>query len=111
MFGTDSTENEVPTLHQVRRLTTYLIASGSLNIMLLATILYVLLGGGFLVTKSDTNHRIYSAADSILADDRTNAEVLCSLVHMLPEQLVARLGDVQLVEDGYSQRDYALVAS
>ncbi len=108
MFGTNTTDCEVPSLNQVRRLTTYLIASGSLNIIMLATILYVSLGGGFLVRQSDATNRIYSTRDSILADDRTNAEVLCSLVHMLPEQLVARLGDTQLVEDGYSQRDLCL---
>jgi hypothetical protein len=109
MFRTDSQpDTTVPQLQQVRRLTVYLIASGSLNIILLVTLLYSMVGGGFLLSSHNMAARIYQVRDTAIADDRTNAEVLRALAFMLPEQLVARLTDAQLVEDGFSQRDLAL---
>lgn len=95
-------------LSHVRRLTLYLIASGSTNIVLMAILLYSTLGGNFGLSRPQITGRLWQGRDVAIADDRTNIDILRSLVHMLPEQLVAQLDDHQLVEDGYFQRDLAL---
>ena len=95
-------------LSQVRRLTFFLIASGAMNIVLMAVILYSTLGGHFGLLRPQVTGRLWQGRDVAIADDRTNADILRSLVHMLPEQLVAQLDDRQMVEDGYAQRDLAL---
>ncbi|MDP1834396.1 MAG: LysM peptidoglycan-binding domain-containing protein [Chlamydiales bacterium] len=99
--------SETPQLTHVRRLTLSLIVSVSLNAMLIALIVYGM-GGGFLLSRQDVGGRLWNIQHVPLSEDRTHLEVLDALSHMLPEQLVAKLGDSQLIEGVYSQRDLAL---
>lgn len=93
-------------LPQVRRLTFFLILSVSVNALLIAAMLYGF-GGGFLISNPEGG-RLLNIQHIPLADGRTQQEVIETLVHMLPEQLVAKLGDSQLVEGTFSHRDLAL---
>lgn len=99
--------SETPQLTHVRRLTLSLIVSVSLNAILIAFIVYGM-GGGFLLSRQEVGGRLWNIQHIPLAEDRTHLEVLDALSHMLPEQLVAKLGDSQLIEGVYSQRDLAL---
>lgn len=94
-------------LKQIRRLTLVLITSVSLNIALVGAFLYGF-GGGFLLSNDSSAGRLGNVRHIPLAKDRSNEEILRSLVHMLPEQLVAKLSDTQQLEDGYTYRDLVL---
>ncbi len=101
-------ESPQPTLRPVRRLTAVLACSVLVNVALLSALIYQNAHLSVPIGVGEPPSPWGRQGVISLAEDRTNAEVLKSLVHMLPEQLVARLGDAQLVEDGYTHRDLAL---
>ena len=97
-------------MDRVRRLTQALFVSGGLNIVLLTLFFYWLV--------KETPPRPYfelKPADkeeqqAPLAIDRSNAAIIVSNKRLPMEQLIAKLTDRQLVENGYSQRDLALAS-
>lgn len=96
-----------PHLEQVRRLSLFLASSVAVNVVLVAVLAYSM-SGGFLLSRCQVSGRFWDSSKEHLAGDRTNAEVLRSLAHMLPEQLVSLLGDSQKLEEGLTVRDLVL---
>lgn len=97
-------------INQVRRLTQGLFVSGALNIVLLAVFFY------WIAKEVTPSHYCeLKPADQTeeqipLANNFGNAEVIRNFRSLSMEQLVAKLNDTQLVENGFSQRDLALAA-
>lgn len=97
-------------MDRLRRLSQALLVSGGLNIGLLALFFYWLV--------KETPPRPYfelKPADkqeqqTPLAIDHSNATMILSNKRLPMEQLIAKLTDTQLVENGYTQRDLALAA-
>ncbi|MCB1111355.1 MAG: LysM peptidoglycan-binding domain-containing protein [Chlamydiia bacterium] len=95
-------------LKQVQRLTLALIISGTVNITLITA------GFWWFVKERPPSpyfdHRPASLLEqtSPLAIDHSNAEVLRFFSRLPYEQLVSKLKDNRLVENGYTQRDLAL---
>lgn len=97
-------------MDRVRRLTQALFVSGGLNIVLLTLFFYWLI--------KETPPRPYfelKPADKEeqhppLAIDRSNAAIIVGNKRLPMEQLIAKLTDRQLVENGYTQRDLALAS-
>lgn len=90
---------------QARWLTQSLILSGALNIGLLLTFFYFIIKDKSTSTVID--HKPVQQIEP-LADQRSNSVLLREMRTMTFQQLVAKLGNKQLVEDGYAQRDLAL---
>lgn len=93
---------------QMRRLTQALMISGSLNILLLALFFYWMVRDKPLPSSYQLKPADQEQQHPPLADERTSAEVITLFKHMPLEQLIAKLKNQQLVENGYSQRDLAL---
>ncbi len=95
-------------LHRIQRLTVALIVSGSLNIILLG-------GFSYWILKERPPTPYYSlkpsknSPEQPLAMDQTNSEVIGTFKSLPYEQLKAKLNNIQLIENGYTQRDIALV--
>lgn len=103
-----SAENEQ--MQQIRRITQALIFSGSLNIILLALFFYFQI--------KETPPQPYYELKPVtnqdrqipLAMDQSNAEIVRNFKRLSFEQLILKLSNSQLVENGYAQRDLALGA-
>lgn len=93
---------------KIRSLTRWLFVSGSLNIFLLVFTIYWIIRERPPAPYYELKPANKKEQQAPLAIDRSNAEVLRSLRGLPLEQLVAKLGDTQLVENGYTQRDLAL---
>lgn len=93
-------------LQNLRQLRLFLLLSGCLNILLLAGAFYWLFKDRPPVPYVQLKPA--EVAQTPLADERSNSEVLNALKAMPLEQLLAKLNDPQLVENGYAQRDLAL---
>ena len=92
----------------IRRLTRFLFISGAINILLIVFVIYWLIK-----ERPPTPYYELKPADkkeqqAPLAFDHTNAEVLKTLRQLPLEQLVAKLKDSLLVENGYTLRDLAI---
>jgi hypothetical protein len=95
-------------LPRIRRLTLALFFSGAANILFAALMFYWAIRD-----RPPTPYCELKPAETIeqqapLAIDRTNADLIRSFRSFPMEQLVARLTNTQLVENGYTQRDLAL---
>lgn len=92
-------------LQRVRRLSQLLLISGALNIGVLSLLLYWALREKPPTPYCElkpTQQQIY------LSDQRKCTEVLAELSQLSFPQLVNRLSNTQMVEDGYAERDFAL---
>ena len=95
-------------LLQIRRLTQVLILSGLLNIVLFSVIIY-----SFVRERPPTPYCSLKPAgqeeqQSPLAIDLSNSEVLQIYGQLPYYQLIPKLENIQLVDNGYSVRDLAL---
>lgn len=89
-------------LKKMRRMYQALIISGGLNITLICYLLYGFVSEGPAVASFELK-----PADKAIADF-SNADLIQQFKAMPFEQLVAKLQNSTLVEDGYTQRDLAL---
>lgn len=94
----------------VKRLTQALFVSGAINIALITFLFYFLI-------KDNTPHPYYELKPANqqelqipLASDQSNVEMIRHFRAMPLEQLLVKLNNTQLVENGYTQRDLALAA-
>ena len=95
-------------IKRLQRLTKALIVSGALNFVFLFLLIFLLIRDKppapyFELKPAETTER-----QAPMALDRTNAQVIRQFRNLSFEQLVAKLSDTQLVENGYTQRDIAL---
>src|SRR5580700_9321537 len=95
-------------LLQIRRLSWALIISGAFNITLGALFFY-----WFFKERPPTPYCELKPADqkqqhAPLAIDRSNHEIIRTFRKISMEHLIAQLSNLQLVENGYTQRDLAL---
>lgn len=95
-------------LNQIRRLTTALIISGALNISLLAALFYWSVRDVTPTPYFELKPANKQEQQLPIAVDHSNSEVIRYLRKMPKEQLIARLSNVQLIENGYTLRDLAL---
>lgn len=95
-------------LNLVRKLTVVLIASGALNIALLAGFFYWSAKDRIPMPYYELRPADKHEQQVPLAIDHSNSDVIRCFRKMPLEQLIGRLRNVQLVENGYSQRDLAL---
>lgn len=95
-------------LGQIKRLTQALIVSGTVNILLLAFVLYGLFGNGLLVFRDTLKPRLAFPAESVATTKESLGEVLQSYQPLSLEQMIAKLDDGTLTQEGYSKRDLAL---
>ncbi len=95
-------------LVQIRRLTQVLILSGTLNIILFSLIIYSFVRERPPTPYCSLRPAAHEEQQSPLAIDLSNSEVL-QIYSMLPySQLMPKMENKQLVENGYSVRDLAL---
>ena len=106
--GVGPTEAEPEYLKQIRRLTQALIVSGAANILLVAFVAYGLFGNGILRFRDSLEPRLWRQADSPAVAERTVADTLRSFQGLSLEQLLSKLEDTTLLEDGLAERDLAL---
>lgn len=97
-------------LDRIRRLSQALLISGGLNIGLLALFFYWLVKETPPRPYFELKPAIKQEQQAPLAIDRSNASVILSNKQLPMEQLIAKLTNTQLVENGYTQRDLALAA-
>lgn len=95
---------------QVRRITKALFISGALNIFLLAVFFYWLVREVPPQPYCTLKPAELQEQQTPLAINHGNAEVIRHFRTLSLEQLVAKLADTQLVENGYTHRDLALSA-
>jgi LysM repeat protein len=95
---------------QLKQLRRYLLLSACIIMLLLSVLFYVWFKDRppvpYVVLKPANEEQLQPP----LTDERTNGEVLEAYKNYAYEQLLARLDDNQLVENGYTQRDLALAA-
>lgn len=97
-------------LNQIRRLSQALIVSFALNIGLTALFVY-----WFVKERPPTPYCELKPADlrseqPPLAMDKSNGELIRHFQKMSLQQLLTKLGNNQLVENGYTQRDLAVAS-
>lgn len=95
---------------QVSRLTKWLFISGTCNILLAAGFFYWLVREVPPRPYCELKPAEQQEEQIPLAINHGNAEVIRNLRGMSMEQLIAKLNETQLVENGYSQRDLVLGA-
>lgn len=93
-------------LDRIHTLTRWLFISGALNILILAFLFYWMIRERPPAPYYELQPPKQEQVPVVM--DHTNAEVLRSLRGLPLEQLVAKLSDTQLIENGYTQRDLAL---
>lgn len=104
---TSTPHQEQHCLGQIKRLTQFLIASGTLNIILVVFICYGLFGNGMLVMRDNLQQRLRPSA-AVVAGERNLQQVLRAYQQLSRDQLIAKLEDVTGVQDGLTERDLAL---
>lgn len=97
-------------MDKTRRLTQALLISGTFNILLLAGIFYWIVREVSPRPYCELKPAEQQEEQLPLAINHANADVLRSFRLLPLEQLVAKLSDTQLVENGYTQRDLSLAA-
>jgi LysM repeat protein len=100
----------VDPIHYIRKLTAFLVVSGSLNIILIVLIFYWAISD-----RPPTPYIELKPADSQeqqipLATEQSDSEVIRYFRRMPLQWLISRLNNTQLVENGYTQRDLALAS-
>lgn len=103
-------DNSNKSSDQIKSLTKALLLSGVLNIVLMGLLFYWLIKESpprpyFELKPADQQEQ-----QAPLAVDHSSAEILRNFRLLSLEQLVAKLSNTQLVENGFSQRDLALAA-
>jgi len=95
-------------LKYMRRLMFALMASGTINIVLLSIFFYWLIKDNPSPAYFEKKPALLQEQQAPLASERGNAELVHYFRSLTFEQLVAKLSNNQLIEDGYTQRDIAL---
>lgn len=95
-------------LKQMRRLTQALVVSGGLNILLLALLLYGVLGDGFLRWRNDMLIHRWPRTDEVLLDTQSKEEAIDQLLVMPFDQVVSLLSSRRRLEENLAERDLAL---
>ncbi|SCA63847.1 Uncharacterized protein SCG7086_BG_00040 [Chlamydiales bacterium SCGC AG-110-P3] len=107
-----STEPRDSTIERLRvspRLRIILMTSGILNVVMLGYISFGVIRNrdhAPVCVHVDASKEV--APEDALLGSSTNAEMVADFRYMSLDQLVSRLVDTRLVEDGYTQRDLAL---
>jgi LysM domain len=89
----------------IRKLTIFLVVSGSLNILLLASLFYLAIR-----ERPPAPYLELKPASVPLAAEHSDSEVIRYFRRMPLQWLISRLNNTQLVENGYTQRDLALAS-
>lgn len=97
-------------LDKIRRLTIGLVVSGGINVVVLAFLFYWVMTERVPIPYCESKPANQEEQQAPLADFRTCGEVVRGMKDLSFEQLVARLQQKQLVENGLTQRDLALTA-
>lgn len=97
-------------LSQIRLLTKTLLISGAFNIFLLALLFYFLIKETPPRPYFELKPASHEELQVPLASDASSRQLIRAMRNLSIEQLIAKLTDKQLVENGYTQRDLALSA-
>jgi LysM repeat protein len=100
----------VDTLHYIRKLTAFLVASVTLNMLLLGFIFYFTLSERPPTPYFELKPANGNEQQKPLAIDHSDSEVIRYFRRMPLQWLVLRLNNTKLVENGYTQRDLALAS-
>ncbi|MBS4169235.1 LysM peptidoglycan-binding domain-containing protein [Parachlamydia sp. AcF125] len=95
-------------LHQIRRLSQALILSFALNIGLTALFIYWVVKERPPTPYCELKPADLHSLQPPLAMDKSNGEMIRHFQKMSLQQLLTKLGNKQLVENGYTQRDLAV---
>ena len=95
-------------LQRIRRLSQALLISGALNIGVLSLLLYWVLRERPPTPYCELKPASYEQQQIPLADQRRCTEAIAELSRLSFPQLVSRLTNMQMIEDGYAERDLAL---
>lgn len=95
-------------LQRIRRLSQALLISGALNIGVLSLLLYWVLRERPPTPYCELKPASYEQQQTPLADQRRCTEAIAELSQLSFPQLVGRLSNTQMIEDGYAERDLAL---
>lgn len=95
-------------LHQIKRLTAALIISGALNITLLVSIFYWAVKDTHPAPYFELKPAKIEEQQASIATDQSNSELIRLYRTYTFDQLVHKLSNSELVENGYTQRDLAL---
>ncbi|MFI0434471.1 MAG: LysM peptidoglycan-binding domain-containing protein [Parachlamydiaceae bacterium] len=102
------TPDPSPFTKKIRHLSLALIFSGVLNIAVLSFLLYWVLRENPPTPYCELKPASYDEQQTPLADQRGCAEILAQLSKLSYSKLVNSLSSVQLIENGYAERDLAL---
>lgn len=100
----------VDPIRNIRKLTAFLVVSGTLNIVLVFSIFYLMVRERPPTPYFELKPANQQEQQVPLAIDRSDSEVIRYFRRMPLEWLVSRLTNTQLVENGYTQRDLALAS-
>lgn len=100
----------VDPIHYIRKLTAFLVISGSLNIILIVLIFYWAISERPPAPYIELKPATKQEQQTPLAIDRSDSEVIRYFRRMPLQWLISRLNNTQLVENGYTQRDLALAS-
>lgn len=95
-------------IKRIRHLSLALIISGALNIGVLSLLLYWVLRERPPTPYCELKPASYAEQQIPLADQRGCSELLTQLSQLSFNELVNRLSNTRLIEDGYAERDFAL---
>jgi len=95
-------------LQQIKRLIIVLAISGSLNIVLFTLFFYQMVKDVPPTPYFELKPAIHEEQQPPLAVEHTNSEVIRRLRTLTFDQLILKLSNSDLVENGYSERDLAL---
>ncbi len=95
-------------LKQMRRFTQALVVSGGLNILLLALLLYGVLGDGFLRWRNDMLIHRWPRTDEVVMDLHSRDEAINRLLVMPFDELVGVLSSRRRLDENLAERDLAL---
>lgn len=100
----------VDSIRYIRKLTAFLVVSGSLNILLVVLIFYWAISDRPPTPYIELKPANKQEQQTPLAIDRSDSEVIRYFRRMPLQWLISRLNNTQLVENGYTQRDLALAS-
>lgn len=100
----------VDSIHYIRKLTAFLVVSGSLNIILIVFLFYLAISERPPTPYIELKPANKQEQQISLATERSDSEVIRYFRRMPLQWLISRLNNTQLVENGYTQRDLALAS-
>lgn len=100
----------VDSISYIRKLTAFLVISGTLNIILVVLIFYWTVSEKPPTPYFELKPANKQEQQTPLAIDHSDSEVIRYFRRMPLQWLISRLGNSQLVENGYTQRDLALAS-